>query len=148
VPAKGFHPVFRICLVLGVAGLFLSGCGGLSSGELRRQIDVVASTTAEGKLLASQVAANDIRDSFTRVQAGVLGGEMDHTVAKLQEAQEEGSVSDELHQANQRTIQLASDASDALQELELNPADTAKAAETATKLGETNQAAKQLSDEL
>lgn len=128
--------------------LAIAGCGGLSSDELKRQVDVVDSTTAEGGLLADQVAKNDIRDSFVRVHAGELADQMDHTVAKLHETEEQGDVAPELEESVKQTIQLASDASDALQELELNPADPDQARTTGQTLRDIGESAGKLSDRL
>lgn len=128
--------------------LALAGCGGLSAGELKRQVDIVDSTSAEGGVLAERVAANDIRDSFTRVHAAELAGQMDHTQAKLQETDEQGDVTDQLKASVRETIQLAADAADALQVLALQPADPEAAHQAAQQLHEARTAAQDLSARL
>jgi hypothetical protein len=146
---SGSHKTeFTGVAVIVTVTLVLAGCGGLSSSELKRQVDVVDSTAAEGGLLADRVADNDIRDSFTRVHAGELADSMDHTVAKLHETEEQGDVDPQLQEGVKQAIQLASNTSDALQELELNPSDPDQAHQAGIKFHDIGQSARKLSDQL
>jgi len=132
---------------LGTVAVF-AGCGSFSSAELQRQVDGVASTASEGHLLADQVAEDRTRQSFVRVHASELAEQMDHTEAKLRETQEEGEVADELQKPVDDTVQLASDVSDSLNQLELNPGDEAHAAQASEKLSALAEKAHEMSDRL
>jgi hypothetical protein len=140
----------RIRIVAAMAALSIAflGCGPLSSAELKRQATTVSAIAAEGALLADQVAEDRTKDTFVRVHADELAGEMDHTDAKLSETEEEGEVPDELSGQVKQVIQLAGDTADALQELELSPQDPGRAAESSDKLEQLSDQATELSEEL
>jgi hypothetical protein len=128
--------------------LLVAGCGSFSADELKRQVDGVAATASEGHLLADQVAEDQTRQSFVRVHASDLAGQMDHTEAKLRETQEEKEVSPELQQPVDDTVELASEVSDALKVLELNPGDVSQARQASEKLSALAEKAHNMSEGL
>jgi hypothetical protein len=131
------------CVLLG-----LTGCDGMSAGELKRSTENVGSNAAEGALLAEQIAKQDVQHPFVRVHAGELADAEDHIVAKLAETQEEHGLPAELQGPARATSGLASDASDALQELELHPEDPAQAAVAEKKLRHVSDKADQVASGL
>ena len=134
-----------VALLLAIA---LSGCDPLSAAELRRQVGTVEAISSEGGLLADQAGDDRTTVNFVRVHAGDLGEEMDHTAEKLEETEAEDEVPDELAEPVDRTIKLASDAADALQDLEFDPGNKERARGSAEQLRETMAEAKALSETL
>jgi enhancing lycopene biosynthesis protein 2 len=135
-------------IVLGTVAVLLSGCGSFSSAELQRQVDGVASISSEGHLLADEVAGDSTRQSFVRVHASDLAEQMDHTEAKLRETQEEKEVPSDLQDPVDQTVELASEVSDALGVLELNPGDVSQARQASEKLSAFAEKAHELSERL
>ena len=122
------------CLTVLVA---LAGCAPLGPSELRRQADGVAAVSSEGALLAHEVALDRTQDNFVRVHAGELGAQMDHTIEKLRETEQENEVPADLRGPTNRTVGLAQDAADALQQLQFNPGDAGLARVVERKLDDT-----------
>jgi hypothetical protein len=135
-------------LALALLAVAVSGCDPLSAAELKRQAGTVDSIAAEGAILAGQVAEERAKETFVRVHSDDLSSEMEHTVEKLSETEEEGEVPDEIEPQLEETIELAGDAADALDELRLNPGDERQARETEQKLEEISEQAGDLADEL
>ena len=125
--------------------LLAGGCGGdLTAGELQRGMDSLASTAAEGALLADGAAADRTRSTFTRVQARTLGEEAMHEAEKLEDA----STTPPLRSAKRQAAGLAGDIADTLGRLQIAPADRAAARRTAAALRRAATQADQLAGEL
>jgi hypothetical protein len=134
-----------MCLL---APVLLAGCAPLGQSELHRQASSVAAVSSEGALLAHEVALDRTRDTFVRVHADELSAQMDHTVQKLRETEQENEVPTDLRRPTDRIVRLANDAADALQELEFNPADAGLAQGLEQRLQETSAAATRVGSEL
>jgi hypothetical protein len=137
-----------LAAALVVVAVVLSGCDPLSAAELKRQAGTVDSIAAEGAVLAAQVAQEDAMETFVRVHSDDLASAMDHTQEKLSETEEEGEIPDEIQDEAKRTIELAGDTADALDELHLHPGDAEQARVTQDKLERLSEQAKALVDEL
>jgi hypothetical protein len=122
---------FTGAVLCGVAVLAWSGCGGaIRADELRRGLESLQSSAAEGQLLAEQVARGRSKVTFTRVHARSLGERVSHEAEKLSDAGAPASR----RQAKGATVQLAQGIDDALGNLQVAPADRAVARQSARRL--------------
>jgi len=144
--ARSLRP--SLLALLGLAALFLSSCEGFDRGELHRKVGTVQAVSAEGALLAHEVALDRSKDSFVSVHAEDLAGVADEVTAKLQETVEEGGVPAELRKPVQRTIVLSGDASDDLEALAVNRRNPPRAARLEERLRRVSDLAGRLLDEL
>jgi hypothetical protein len=130
--------------VLAVAAA-LGGCGGpIRADELRRGVESLQSTAADGRLLAQQVVAGRSRDPFTRVHARMLGERATHEAEKLGDATATGPLAARKRQATQ----LAQDIAGALSDLQVAPGDGAVARHTEAQLRHATTNAGDLADRL
>lgn len=109
---------------MGIAALALAagGCAGpIQREELKRGIETLHSTAAEGRLLANGVAGDRTRATFSRVHARDLADIADHQAEKLSDAEATGR----LRIARDRAVALAQEISDALGDLRVNPGEEA-----------------------
>src|SRR4051794_20860235 len=74
-----------VLLALALAPV-VAGCEPLGPDELQREVETVHSTAAEGSVLADQVAAQNIKRTFTRVQARELADSAQHSAERLTDA--------------------------------------------------------------
>jgi hypothetical protein len=112
------------------AAVVLAGCEPLGPDELQREVETVHSLAAEGSVLADQVATQNTKRTFARVQAGELADAAEHSAERLTDAH----PADGLEAPTQRAISLAEDVSGAVGELEVAPDDPASAASAADRL--------------
>ena len=136
--------VRAITLIIVVATVGV-GCGGpIRHDELERGVESLASTAAEGQLLARQAARRRLRDPFTRVHARQLSETATHEAEKLSDADATGDTLS----VKRAATRLAQDISDALGELQVAPDAPTVAGETAKKLGEAVKQAGELEQRL
>jgi uncharacterized protein YciI len=106
--------------LLAVAALLFSGCGDLSNDELNRGVESLSALAAQGQLVASGVARDATKTTYTRVMARTLGGEAEHEAEKLADATvEEPETEDQRHAA----VAVAGEISSLLSELQTFPGD-------------------------
>jgi hypothetical protein len=119
--------------VLAIAvAIAASGCEPLGPDELQREVETVHSTAAEGSVLADQIAAQNMKRTFARVQARELGESADHSAERLTDAH----PADGLEAPTERAIALAEQVAVAVGDLETAPDDAAAAADAASRLRE------------
>ena len=127
-------------LIASLALVACTGCDPLDNEELAREVSKTGSIAAEGALLAHQVAEDRTKATFVRVHAGELAGAADESAEKLNDAEIESDLQDEVNAA----IAIDEDVSGALSDLEVAPGDESEgdraeatlkgAAERATRL--------------
>ncbi len=122
------------------AALVLSACEPLGPEELRREVETVGSTAAESSVLADQVADQNAKRTFVRVQARNLADAAQHSSERLTDAHPANGLESDIAEA----ISLAEAVASAAGELETAPDDAAAAAETAMRLRDLSQRAKDL----
>ena len=123
----------------------LGGCGGpIRADELRRGVESLQSTAADGRLLAHQVAAGRTRDPFTRAHARMLGERATHEAEKLGDATATGRIA----AAKRQATQLSQDIAGALSDLQVAPADDAVARHAEVRLRRAAANAGALGDRL
>jgi hypothetical protein len=130
--------------VAALVALLLAGCEPLSQAELRREIDGIASVAAEGAVLSDQVATQQTKRTFARVQARELSEAAGHSAERLTDAHPESG----LGEPTARAVTLAQEVSDAIGEIEVAPDDADGAAAAARRLRHLAGEAQQLSDGL
>jgi hypothetical protein len=114
------------------AALVLAACEPMSADELRREVDTVHSTAAEASVLGDQIASQNTKRTFARVQARELADAAQHSAERLTDAH----PADGLEAQLQRAIALAEDVSDAAGSLEVAPDDAVAAGHAADRLRE------------
>ncbi len=128
----------RRCLAVAVvaAAVTFAGCGGpMQPDELKRSIETLESSAAEGALLANGVARDRTKATFARVHARDLGETVDHEAEKLHDASAEGRVA--LRKA--AAVDLAGRIAEALGQIQTAPDSTSEgrsAEATLTRLGD------------
>jgi len=120
----------RIGLVLLFVCLGLGGCDPFNRDEFKHELDTLHSVSAEGGLLAGEVAKEDTRTAFVRVQAGHLAETADARAEKLTDADAPADLGPQVDE----TISLAEAIASQLQDLEFSPGDAARATEVQNKL--------------
>jgi hypothetical protein len=121
-----------------------AGCEPLGPDELQREVETVHSTAAEGSVLADQVAAQNIKRTFTRVEARELADAAQHSAERLTDAH----PADGLERSTERAITLAEDVESAVGGLETAPDDAVAAGRTADRLRELARQTDQLAASL
>jgi hypothetical protein len=96
-----------------------SGCGDLSRDELNRGVESLGALAAQGELIASGVARDATKSTYTRVMAKTLGGEAEHEAEKLADAEPSPEVTRERNAA----VQIAGELADLFSELQTFPGD-------------------------
>jgi hypothetical protein len=136
----------RLALAVFVPALaiLVAGCQPLGPDELQREVETVHSTAAEGAVLADEVASQNTKRTFARVQARALADSAQHSAERLTDAH----PADGLEAPTQRAISLAEDVSSAVGELETAPDDAAAAARSADRLRELARQSDQLAASL
>ena len=134
----------KLGAVIALAMFLLAGCGRLESNELKDSVGTIHSATQEGAILAADTAKGRTTTNFVRIYAGQLSSALQHETEKLNDAQPATGVAPQVR----RAIKLASDGSNALDDLRTAPNDRAKAAMLRTQLLEAAKQSDDLDQEL
>jgi hypothetical protein len=86
---------------------------------LSRGVESLSALAAQGELIASGVARDATKSTYTRVMAKTLGGEALHEAEKLADAEPSPEVRSERHAA----VQIAAELADLYSELQIFPGD-------------------------
>ncbi|HEV7483946.1 MAG TPA: hypothetical protein VGO13_12690 [Solirubrobacterales bacterium] len=97
----------------------IAGCGDLSRGELSRGVESLSAIAAQGELIASGVARDATKSTYTRVMAKTMGGEAEHEAEKLADAEPEEAVAGERHAA----VLVAEEIAELYSQLQIFPGD-------------------------
>ncbi len=121
----------------------VSGCGGpMTPGELSRSIDTLASTAAEGAMLAGDVADDRTKATFARVHARDMSDVVVHEAEKLNDADANQA---NVAAAKTKAIDLADKIDTALGQIQVAPDDAPGARKAATQLDQLSKQAGDLS---
>ena len=137
----------HVAVVLtGVPLALLAGArgGDLKADEVRRGVESLASTAAEGALLAEGAAAGRTKGTFTRVQARSLGEEAVHEAEKLEDA----SATLPLRTDKRDATALAGEIAETLGRLQIAPGDRDAARGVAVAIRRAATQADQIAAEL
>src|SRR3954470_2050351 len=119
-----------LALSIVMASAWLAACQPLGTDELRREVETIHSTAAEGAVLGDQIADQDTKRTFARVQAGELADATEHSAERLTDAHPDSGVEPDVD----RAIALAEGVSSAAGTLQVAPDDPAAAARAADRL--------------
>src|SRR5258707_15027971 len=97
----------------------LTACGRASSTGVRAGIKQLASISAEGALMAEDVARGRTKSTFVRVHGAELSAQAQHEAEKLND----DPVASRLQQPIHTAIELAADISGAIDDLRVSPQD-------------------------
>ena len=117
----------------------------MQASELKDSVGTLSSSSAEGRLLATDAAADRTKTTFVRAHARDLSDTVEHEAEKLADAQaENASVAARKAEA----VRLAAQIGDSLGQLQTSPSDEATASRVAKDLGDLNSRAQRLEDSL
>lgn len=134
--------VFSV-VMLGVSGS-LAACEPMSSAELGREVESLASLAAEGSVLAERIATQNTKRTFARVHARELGDAAEHSAERLTDAHPAEGLEDDVT----RAISLAERIADQIGQLEVAPDSADAAALAGERLRALDQAATDLAGSL
>jgi hypothetical protein len=128
-----------ICLAMA-----LTACGRAGSTGVRGGIEQLASISAEGSLMADDVARRRSKVTFVRVHGAELSAQAEHEAEKLND----DPVAPKLKQPIHTAIELSADISGAIDDLRVSPQDHEQARESERKLRHWADEARKLAEEL
>jgi hypothetical protein len=128
-------------LVAGAAGA-LSGCGREARHQVRLSVEQLASISAEGALVADDLARGRTKTTFVRVHGSELSAQAEHEAEKLND----DPVAPNLHGRVQAAITLASDIGGAIDDLRTSPQDRTQARVAQRKLHRWADEARKLAE--
>jgi hypothetical protein len=137
----------RLLTVLAAAAamaLATAGCGDLSRAELKRRVETLGSLAAEGELVAHDVEYDRTKTTFVRVHAGELSSAASDEAEKVNDA----TVAAGYEREAEKTIALAGDISDALDQLRVFAGDETRARDARAKLQQATRDAEDLAGQL
>jgi hypothetical protein len=100
-----------------------AGCGRESRHDVRLSVEQLASISAEGSLMADDVARGRTKTTFVRVHGEELSSQAEHEAEKLNDA----SVPADLHSRVEAAVKLSSDIGGAIDDLRVSPHDRQQA---------------------
>jgi hypothetical protein len=128
-----------ICLAIG-----LTACGRAGNTGVRAGIEQLASISAEGSLMADDVARERTKTTFVRVHGAELSAQAEHEAEKLNDDPVEPRLKRPIHTA----IELSADIGGAIDDLRMSPQDREQAFESERKLRHWAGEARKLAEEL
>jgi hypothetical protein len=134
----------RAVLMLVAAGVIgpLSGCGREARHQVRLSVEQLASISAEGALVADDLARGRTKTTFVRVHGSELSAQAEHEAEKLND----DPVAPSLHGRIQAAIKLASDIGGAIDDLRTSPQDQMQARVAQRKLHRWADEARKLAE--
>lgn len=122
----------------------LAACGRAGSTGVRAGVEQLASISAEGSLMADDVARRRSKVTFVRVHGAELSAQAEHEAEKLND----DPVAPKLEQPIHTAIELSADISSAIDDLRVSPQDRGQALESKRKLRSWADEARKLAEEL
>jgi hypothetical protein len=127
-----------------VLAVLVAGCGREPRDQVQRSIEQLASISAEGALMADDLARARTKTTFIRVHGEELSSQAEHEAEKLNDA----PVAPDLHGPVQTAITLSSDIGSAIDDLRVSPQDREQARQSRNKLKRLAKRASDLADSL
>lgn len=122
----------------------LAGCGRVGHKGVAASIEQLASISAEGALMASDLARGRTKTTFVRVHGAELSAQAQHEAEKLNDA----PVSADLRSSIKSAIELSSDIGGAIDDLRVSPQDRQQARQDEAKLRHWADEARTLAEKL
>jgi hypothetical protein len=108
----------------------LASCGRAGRHGVRAGIEQLASISAEGALMAGDLARGRTKTTFVRVHGAELSAQAEHEAEKLND----DPVSPELKTPIEQAIKLSSDIGGAIDDMRVSPQDREQARQDEVKL--------------
>ena len=118
----------------------LTGCGTLGKAELRRGVESVGALAAQGQILASGVAGDRTKSTYTRVMARELGGAAQHEAEKLADATPQAG----LGRLRDAAVALSSEVASLYSQIETFPGREVEGRRVVRRMGRAKAAADEL----
>jgi hypothetical protein len=128
-----------VCLAITVVA-----CGRAGSTGIRAGIEQLGSISAEGALMADDLARGQTKTTFVRAHGAELSAQAEHEAEKLND----DPVAPKLKQPIRTAIELSADISGAIDDLRVSPQDREQALEGERKLRHWADEARKLAEEL
>lgn len=125
-------------------GLTGAGCGHETRHDTKQAIEQLASISAEGALMAGDVARDRTKTTFVRVHGEELSSQAQHEAEKLNDAPVAADVKPKIGPA----IDLASSIGGAIDDVRTSPQDRAAARKSEQDLLRFAEEARKLADSL
>jgi hypothetical protein len=122
----------------------IGGCGREGRQGVRAGIQQLASISAEGALMADDLARGRTKTTFVRVHSEELSAQAEHEAEKLNDA----PVSPSLRAPVKAAIKLSSDIGGAIDDLRVSPQDRGLARQDGAKLRQWANEAGSLAEKL
>jgi hypothetical protein len=119
-----------LALVLIALATSLTACGRASSNGVQAGIKQLASISAEGALMADDLARGRTKTTFVRVHGAELSAQAEHEAEKLND----DPIAPKLKQSIHTAIELSADISGAIDDLRVSPQNREQARESEQKL--------------
>ena len=124
--------------------LQFTACGRAGSAGVGAGVKQLASISAEGALMADDLARGRTKTTFVRVHGAELSAQAEHEAEKLND----DPVAPQLAAPIQQAIELSADISGAIDELRVSPQDREQAREDERKLRYWAEEAQRLAETL
>ncbi len=135
--------LLALLLLVGVA-VCAGGCGRAGRQGVRAGIEQLASISAEGALMAEDLARGRTKTTFVRVHGEELSAQAEHEAQKLND----DPISPSLQGQVKAAIELSSDIGGAIDDLRISPRDRGQARQQEAKLRRWANEAGSLAEEL
>jgi hypothetical protein len=119
--------IFSLCVFVATS---LGACGRAGRHGVHAGIEQLASISAEGGLMAGDLAGGRTKTTFVRVHGAELSAQAEHEAEKLND----DPVSSDLKVRIEAAIKLAADIGGAIDELRVSPQDRGQARQNEVKL--------------
>ena len=116
------------------------GCGRETNHDVRTSIEQIASISAEGAIMADDLARGRTKTTFVRVHGEELSSQAEHEAEKLSDA----PVDPALHDRIEKAIGLASEVSGAIDGMRVSPQDRRQARQAEQDLNKWADEARKL----
>jgi hypothetical protein len=133
-----------VAVALFAGSLAPLACGGEARHDVGQGVQQLASISAEGALMADDLARGRTKTTFVRVHGGELSAQAEHESEKLNDA----PVADDLEGRVQAAIMLASKIGGAIDDLRTSPQDRQQARQDREKLSRWSDAADKLANSI
>jgi hypothetical protein len=137
----------RRAIALGAAAALawsLSGCGRETNHDVRAAIEQISSISAEGAIMADDLARGRTKTTFVRVHGEELSAQAEHEAEKLNDA----PVDPALHDRIEKAIGLSSEVSGAIDDMRVSPQDRQKARQAEQDLNKWADEARKVADSI
>lgn len=131
-------------LLLVLSAMFVLACGRAGGNGVRAGVEQLSSISAEGALMADDVARGRTKTTFVRVHGAELSAQAEHEAEKLSD----DPLAPGLKRPVQSAVELSADIGGAIDDLRVAPQDREQARENERKLRRWADEARKLAETL